>query len=139
MFHGLVCLSHSYWESHDVISFLLRQLAGTTSVVDGGGSAGHASVGGGPMGLGQGQQMMADLHGFTPNQPLEKWIKKRTSVKIRNGAANHRGNDVIVTEGTPQVLVGRFSYGPLDMSALSGEKVDVHIMKEVSLVGLLPM
>ena len=121
---------HSYWESHDVISFLLRQLAGA-SVVDGG----SAAASGGAVGASGGQAVaVADLHGFTPNQPLEKWIKKRTSVKIRNGAANHRGNDVIVTEGTSQVLVGRFSYGPLDMSALSGEKVDVHIMKEVPLI-----
>jgi hypothetical protein len=31
-------------------------------------------------------------------------MKKRTSVKIRNGAANHRGNDVLVLEGKDQVL-----------------------------------
>ena len=47
----------------------------------------------------------------------------------RNGAANHRGNDVIVREGAPQTLTAKFSYGPLDMSALTGEKVDIHIMK----------
>ena len=83
---------------------------------------------------------------MVPNQAREKWIKKRTAVKIRNGAANHRGNDVIVLEGRDQVLHGRFSYGPFDMSVLSGEKVrnceacfilnaffvqvDIHIMKE---------
>lgn len=60
---------------------------------------------------------------MVPNQAREKWIKKRTAVKIRNGAANHRGNDVIVLEGRDQVLHGRFSYGPFDMSVLSGEKV----------------
>ena len=38
----------------------------------------------------------------------------------RNGAANHRANDVLVREGMPQVLSARFSYGPLDMAALSG-------------------
>ena len=54
-------------------------------------------------------------------QPREKWMKKRTSVKIRNGAPNHRGNDVIVKEGNRQVLSGRFSYGPLDMVALTGK------------------
>ena len=54
------------------------------------------------------------------DQPREKWMKKRTSVKIRNGAPNHRGNDVIVKEGNRQVLNGRFSYGPLDMAALTG-------------------
>ena len=28
-----------------------------------------------------------------------------------------------------QVIAGRFSYGPLDMAALSSELVDLHIMK----------
>ena len=38
------------------------------------------------------------------DQPREKWIKKRTSVKIRNGAPNHRANDLIVKEGNAQVV-----------------------------------
>ena len=67
---------------------------------------------------------------FVPNQAREKWLRKRTSVKIKNGAANHRGNDVIVLEGKEQVVQGRFSYGPFDVAALSAEKVDVHMMKE---------
>ena len=67
--------------------------------------------------------------GVVPNQAREKWIKKRTAVKIRNGAANHRGNDVIVLEGRDQVLHGRFNYGPFDMSVLSGEKVIRVILK----------
>jgi len=37
---------------------------------------------------------------------------------------------VIVLEGREQVIQGRFSYGPLDMAALSAELVDLHIMKE---------
>lgn len=37
---------------------------------------------------------------------------------------------MIVKEGSPQTVTARFSYGPLDMAALTGEKVDVHIMKE---------
>lgn len=101
----------SYWESADVISFILRQLISQNSqlcVVD----------------------IDRDLKSFTPNQAREKWMKKRTSVKIRNGAANHRGNDVLVLEGKEQVLQGKFSYGPLDMAGLSWEKVDIHIMKE---------
>ncbi len=49
---------------------------------------------------------------------------------LRNGASNHRANDVLVKDGNPQCMTARFSYGPLDMSALSGERVDVHIMKE---------
>ena len=43
------------------------------------------------------------LQHFVPNQAREKWIKKRTSVKIKNGASNHRGNDMIVVEGRDQV------------------------------------
>ncbi|KAK7086800.1 Membrane-associated phosphatidylinositol transfer protein 2, partial [Halocaridina rubra] len=100
----------SYWESSDVIAFILRQLVRTD----------HGAL-------------MADdkdLPVFSPTQPREKWIKKRTSVKIKNVAANHRGNDVIVREGASQCLHARFMYGPLDMVALSGEKVDIHIMSD---------
>lgn len=45
--------------------------------------------------------------------------------------ANHRANDVIVREGAPQTLTARFMYGPLDMITLTGEKVDIHVMKDV--------
>lgn len=110
----------SYWESADVISFVLRQLV-RTGVDDG-------AAGGDLLLLGHGATQRLDV--FAPGQPREKWIKKRTSVKIRNGAANHRANDVVVREGRPQTLTARFSYGPLDMAALTGERVDVHIMKE---------
>jgi len=41
----------------------------------------------------------------------------------QNVAPNHRANDVIVLDGRPQTLVGRFMYGPLDVVSLSGEKV----------------
>ncbi|XP_045127112.1 protein retinal degeneration B-like isoform X6 [Portunus trituberculatus] len=100
----------SYWESSDVIAFILRQLVRTE----------HAAY--------QGDDK--DLPVFSPTQPREKWMKKRTSVKIKNVAANHRGNDVIVREGAPQSIQARFMYGPLDMVALSGEKVDIHIMRD---------
>lgn len=43
---------------------------------------------------------------------------------------NHRANDIILGEGDTQVLQARFMYGPLDMVALTGEKVDIHVMKE---------
>ena len=101
----------SYWESADVISFILRQLTRQDDQIS-------------PLSGEKG------ILPFVPNQAREKWIKKRTSVKIKNGAANHRGNDVIVLEGKEQLLHGRFSYGPFDMVALSSEKVDIHIMKE---------
>lgn len=67
---------------------------------------------------------------FRPGQAREKWMRKRTSVKLKNVTANHRANDVIVLEGSEQKLSARFMYGPLDMITLTGEKVDIHIMKD---------
>lgn len=67
---------------------------------------------------------------FTPSKPREKWQRKRTHVKLRNVTANHRINDALANEDGPQVLAGRFMYGPLDMVTLTGEKVDVHIMTQ---------
>ncbi|XP_018317924.1 protein retinal degeneration B isoform X3 [Mycetomoellerius zeteki] len=99
----------SYWESPDVIAFILRQLGRVDAPL-----------------LGNEEK---DLTCFRPGQPREKWNKKRTSVKIKNVAANHRANDVIVREGVPQILVARFMYSLIDMITLTGEKVDIHIMK----------
>ncbi|XP_032681683.1 protein retinal degeneration B isoform X3 [Odontomachus brunneus] len=100
----------SYWESSDVIAFILRQLGRFDLQL-----------------LGNDEK---DLTCFRPGQPREKWNKKRTSVKLKNVAANHRANDVIVREGAPQVLVARFMYSPIDMITLTGEKVDIHIMRD---------
>ncbi|KFM61933.1 Protein retinal degeneration B, partial [Stegodyphus mimosarum] len=101
----------SYWESNDVIAFILRQLMRSD-------------------GLGMPGETEKEVAAFIPTQPREKWIKKRTSVKLKNVTANHRANDVIVKEGSPQIISARFMYGPLDMVALTGEKVDIHIMKD---------
>ncbi|XP_055846673.1 protein retinal degeneration B isoform X2 [Episyrphus balteatus] len=110
--HALPHLFHaSYWESSDVIAFILRQI-----------------------GKFEGLPLVGfedkDNLSFRPGQPREKWIRKRTSVKLKNVAANHRANDVIVQEGREQRLTARFMYGPLDMITLAGEKVDMHIMKD---------
>lgn len=35
-------------------------------------------------------------------------------------------------EGASQTLIARFMYGPLDMITLTGEKVDIHVMRDVS-------
>ncbi|KAK6638198.1 hypothetical protein RUM44_008626 [Polyplax serrata] len=99
----------SYWESVDVIAFVLRQIC--------------------RFDLPTFNNEEKEMSLFSPSQPREKWIKKKTSVKLKNVAANHRANDVIIREGAPQILVARFMYGPLDMITLTGEKVDVHIMK----------
>ncbi|XP_063754037.1 membrane-associated phosphatidylinositol transfer protein 2 isoform X4 [Eleginops maclovinus] len=101
----------SYWESTDVVSFLLRQVMRheNSSILELDGK---------------------EVTEFTPSKPREKWIRKRTHVKIRNVTANHRVNDAVFTEDSQQVLTGRFMYGPLDMVTLAGEKVDLHIMTQ---------
>lgn len=43
----------------------------------------------------------------------------------QNVTANHRVNDAVFTEGSQQVVTGRFMYGPLDMVTLAGEKVSL--------------
>uniref|UniRef100_A0A2I3HTZ6 Membrane-associated phosphatidylinositol transfer protein 3 n=1 Tax=Nomascus leucogenys TaxID=61853 RepID=A0A2I3HTZ6_NOMLE len=99
----------SYWESTDVVAFILRQVP-----------------------LPQSRSARLDPAALSPTNPREKWLRKRTQVKLRNVTANHRANDVIAAEDGPQVLVGRFMYGPLDMVALTGEKVDILVMAEPS-------
>uniref|UniRef100_A0AAX7VAR1 DDHD domain-containing protein n=1 Tax=Astatotilapia calliptera TaxID=8154 RepID=A0AAX7VAR1_ASTCA len=96
----------SYWESTDVVSFILRQNSGVLEL-DG-----------------------KEVSEFTPSKPREKWLRKRTHVKIRNVTANHRVNDAVFTEDGVQTLTGRFMYGPLDMVTLTGEKIDIHIMTQ---------
>uniref|UniRef100_A0AAQ4P355 Phosphatidylinositol transfer protein membrane associated 2 n=1 Tax=Gasterosteus aculeatus aculeatus TaxID=481459 RepID=A0AAQ4P355_GASAC len=101
----------SYWESTDVVSFLLRQVMRheNSSILELDGK---------------------EVSEFTPSKPREKWLRKRTHVKIRNVTANHRVNDAVFTEDGAQMVTGRFMYGPLDMVTLTGEKVDVHIMTQ---------
>ncbi|KAM8743138.1 membrane-associated phosphatidylinositol transfer protein 2 isoform 1-T1 [Acanthopagrus schlegelii] len=101
----------SYWESTDVVSFLLRQVMRheNSSILELDGK---------------------EVSEFTPSKPREKWLRKRTHVKIRNVTANHRVNDAVYTEDGAQMVTGRFMYGPLDMVTLTGEKIDVHIMTQ---------
>lgn len=47
----------------------------------------------------------------------------------QNVAANHRINDAVANEDGPQVVTGRFMYGPLDMVTLTGEKVRMGIAR----------
>uniref|UniRef100_A0A671VJW6 Phosphatidylinositol transfer protein membrane associated 2 n=1 Tax=Sparus aurata TaxID=8175 RepID=A0A671VJW6_SPAAU len=101
----------SYWESTDVVSFLLRQVMRheNSSILELDGK---------------------EVSEFTPSKPREKWLRKRTHVKIRNVTANHRVNDAVYTEDGAQMVTGRFMYGPLDMVTLTGEKIDIHIMTQ---------
>uniref|UniRef100_A0A3B3XSI5 Membrane-associated phosphatidylinositol transfer protein 3 n=1 Tax=Poecilia mexicana TaxID=48701 RepID=A0A3B3XSI5_9TELE len=102
----------SYWESTDVAAFVLRQVLMQCDCVRTQ-EADHL-----------------DSAAFSPSSPREKWLRRRTHVKLRNVTANHRVNDVIATEDGPQTLVGRFMYGPLDMVTLTGEKVDILVMTQ---------
>uniref|UniRef100_A0A8C5FFG8 Phosphatidylinositol transfer protein membrane associated 2 n=1 Tax=Gadus morhua TaxID=8049 RepID=A0A8C5FFG8_GADMO len=102
----------SYWESTDVVAFILRQVMRheNASILELDGK---------------------EVSEFTPSKPREKWIRKRTQVKIRNVTANHRVCDAVFSEDAPQLVTGRFMYGPLDMVTLTGEKViDIHIMTQ---------
>uniref|UniRef100_A0A8C7TS52 Membrane-associated phosphatidylinositol transfer protein 3 n=1 Tax=Oncorhynchus mykiss TaxID=8022 RepID=A0A8C7TS52_ONCMY len=101
----------SYWESTDVAAFVLRQLMRCDSVKTQ-------------------EADSKDSAPFSPSSPREKWLRRRTPVKLRNVTGNHRVNDVITTEEGPQTLVGRFMYGPLDMVTLTGEKVDILLMTQ---------
>ncbi|BFZ04635.1 hypothetical protein BsWGS_07673 [Bradybaena similaris] len=104
----------SFWESLDMVAFILRQvlrqnefrLEPTPGLVHGANP------------------------GFKMKTPREKWLKRRTTIKVRNLQPNHRANDVIALENTPQLLTAKFMYGSLDIASLSGEKVDVNIMKQ---------
>nr|XP_021525364.1 membrane-associated phosphatidylinositol transfer protein 1 isoform X2 [Aotus nancymaae] len=99
----------SYWESADVVAFILRQV------------------------IEKERPQVAECEEpsiYSPAFPREKWQRKRTQVKIRNVTSNHRASDTVVCEGRPQVLSGRFMYGPLDVVTLTGEKVDVYIMTQ---------
>ncbi|KAK7130819.1 hypothetical protein R3I94_016081 [Phoxinus phoxinus] len=98
----------SYWESTDAVAFILRQVMRCDC-------------------LKAGEAICSDAIPISPSSPREKWLRRRTHVKLRNVTANHRVHDVIVTEDGPQTLVGRFMYGPLDMVTLTGEKVDVFL------------
>ncbi|KAF0748361.1 protein retinal degeneration B isoform X2 [Aphis craccivora] len=102
----------SYWESSDVIAFILRQFA----IFD----YNSSSIG----------NEEKELATFSPSQPREKWQRKTTFIKIKNSTASHRANDVIIREGLPQIISARFIYGPFDMFSLAGEKVDIHIIRE---------
>ncbi|XP_051955787.1 PITP-less RdgB-like protein [Xyrauchen texanus] len=101
----------SYWESTDAIAFILRQVMQCDC-------------------LKAGEVNCSDAMPISPSSPREKWLRRRTHVKLRNITANHRVHDIIVTEDGPQTLVGRFMYGPLDMVTLTGEKVEVFLITQ---------
>ncbi|KAI2656295.1 Membrane-associated phosphatidylinositol transfer protein 3 [Labeo rohita] len=120
----------SYWESTDVVAFLLRQVMHCDYV--------------------KAQEMdNSDSAPFSPSSPREKWLRRRTHVKLRNVTANHRVNDVIATEDGHQTLVdvyvmtqpqsGRWEHLDTEVTNSSG-RVTYTIPKSKKLaVGVYPI
>ncbi|KAM6115105.1 LOW QUALITY PROTEIN: membrane-associated phosphatidylinositol transfer protein 1 [Pterocles gutturalis] len=108
----------SYWESSDVVAFILRQVMEKE----------------GPQPAESEESSI-----YSPAVPREKWQRKRTQVKIRNVTATTRATRRHRVRGQAQVLCGRFMYGPLDVVTLTGEspcpalfplQVDIYIMTQ---------
>ncbi|KAK3083813.1 hypothetical protein FSP39_003585 [Pinctada imbricata] len=103
----------SFWESNDAMAFILRQVL-RHDMSMGDTIEGHKV------------EHATEVCG----RKREKWLKRRTTIKVKNLQPNHRGNDVIVLEDKAQILTARFMYGPFDVTSLSGEKVDIHVMEQ---------
>ncbi|EDV21573.1 uncharacterized protein TRIADDRAFT_30191 [Trichoplax adhaerens] len=103
-------LHSSYWESYDAVAMIIRQILHGNGI---------ESL--------RRSDHRAESFSFTPSYPTEKWLKKRSNVKVMNVTANHRGSDIVVLESKPQYIVSKFVYGPLDVVSLTGEKVDIYI------------
>lgn len=58
------------------------------------------------------------------------WLSLSSEITSNLGPANHRGQDVIVREGAPQILVGKFAYSFLDKDLID-EDVDIWMQREV--------
>uniref|UniRef100_A0A9J2PI88 DDHD domain-containing protein n=1 Tax=Ascaris lumbricoides TaxID=6252 RepID=A0A9J2PI88_ASCLU len=103
-------LHASYWESSDVAAFILRQFIRSedTPVL--------AAL-----------TNMSTIPSEIQMEP-PSWNRRRTKFKqVTNLAPNHRANDVIVVEGAEQQIHARFCYGPVDLVALSREKVSAYV------------
>jgi hypothetical protein len=102
-------LHASYWESKDVGAFILRQFVRTDDA--------HAAASFSTTG--------ASNAPLNIDMPSPQWNRRRTRFKIANLSANHRANDVIVVEGSDQIVNAKFCYGPMDLVTLSREKIYV--------------
>ncbi|PKN55183.1 MAG: hypothetical protein CVU56_22585 [Deltaproteobacteria bacterium HGW-Deltaproteobacteria-14] len=67
---------------------------------------------------------------FTPQGPTEDWDHGiQTPITLAFGDPNHRGQDVVVKVGEPQLLIGKFAYGFIDKD-LKEENVEVWIQRD---------
>lgn len=62
-------------------------------------------------------------HNSPSRIPVPAGLRAHAVSSRQNVTSNHRASDTVVCEGRPQVLNGRFMYGPLDVVTLTGEKV----------------
>jgi hypothetical protein len=64
---------------------------------------------------------------FVPPGKAESWRHSRTGVLVvSQGSPNHRGQDVVVAQGNPQMLAAKFAYGLFDKD-LEDEVVELFI------------
>ncbi|CAF3899528.1 unnamed protein product [Rotaria sp. Silwood2] len=111
--HVLPIVFHSsYWESRDVMSFILRQITRNQE-----------------NSFFPNNQTDTNRPSFLPEQRTERWLHRSTTVKIRNLAPNHRANDIIIVDAKPQTIYAKFHYGPIDMVCLANEKVNIYVMR----------
>jgi len=109
---SLAHLHHaSFWESTDFAAFAIRQMFNQEQ----------------PASSNNYTEEVGNGVTFDPPITRQKWKHKRTSFKIGNLNANHRSKDMVVLEGSPQHLAGKFCYGPLDMVSLHDESVDLYV------------
>ncbi|CAF1119442.1 unnamed protein product [Rotaria sordida] len=111
--HVLPIVFHSsYWESRDVMSFILRQITRNQENY-----------------LFYNNKIDTNHSSYASEQPTERWLHRTTAVKIRNLAPNHRANDIIIVDAKPQTIHAKFHYGPIDMVCLANEKVNIYVMR----------
>uniref|UniRef100_H3A2P8 Phosphatidylinositol transfer protein membrane associated 1 n=1 Tax=Latimeria chalumnae TaxID=7897 RepID=H3A2P8_LATCH len=99
----------SYWESTDVVAFILRQVRKMQTLII---------------------LFSFFFFFFVFDDDDEYFIFYLLIMPLQNVTANHRASDIIVSEGSLQTLHGRFMYGPLDVVTLTGEKVDIYVMTQ---------
>ena len=64
---------------------------------------------------------------FAPGLARTHWRRRRTTLfTVTQGAANHRGQDIVVGPADPQLLIAKMAYGPFDKD-LKGEDVSVFL------------
>lgn len=100
-----------YWEAKELVSFMLRQVLHHDTV-----SLTQTTNG-------------KELIPFLPQDRVSPWKKRTTSMKIKRLSPNHRVSDVLAVEsGPPPSFTAKFQYGPLAMTSLCKEEVEVYLL-----------